>query len=469
MVATREPAGGSTQPFSLLAQLFGDRETVAIFGREETIRRWVEVEVALAAAQARCGLIEQEDATNVAAAAASLDLDEDRLWQEARVVGYPILPLVEGLVRSLPDGAPDRVHFGATTQDIMDTGLILQTRAALDRLETLICRLGDALRGRVERYAATPMAGRTHAQQAVPTTFGAKLATFLDELTRHLVRLRDARPRVLAISLHGAAGTSAASGPEAAAVRTALADALGLTATDIPWHASRDRLAEISWLAAAAAETCARLAREVVDLSRTEIGEVAEGSAHHGGASSTMPQKRNPVRAEAIIGFAGTATALVPAQLRAVEAGHERSAGEWQIEWQVFPQTLFASASALAVAGELVDGLTVDTAAMLENLAADNGAIMAEAMMMSLAREVGRNRAHDLVYEATGLARKRGVPIQEALAEVVGPDIAVASIAPADYLGGSELACRAAVAAWAEATARPATGGVAEPNSEKEE
>jgi 3-carboxy-cis,cis-muconate cycloisomerase len=468
MLGPRESAAGSTQPFSLLAQLFGDRETATIFGRAETIRRWVEVEVALAAAQADCGLIEREDAANIARAAESLDLDEDRFWREARVVGYPILPLVEELVRALPEGAEDRVHFGATTQDIMDTGLILQTRAAVDRLETLICHLGAALRERVERYAATPMAGRTHAQQAVPTTFGAKLATFLDELTRHLERLGEARSRVLVISLHGAAGTSAASGPDATAVRAALADALGLTFTDVPWHASRDRLAELSWLAAAVAETCARLAREVVDLSRTEIAEVAEGSAHHGGASSTMPQKRNPVRAEAIIGFAGAATALAPAQLRAVEAGHERSAGEWQIEWQVFPQALFNAASALAVAGELVEGLTVDTHAMLDNLTADNGAIMAEAMMMSLAREVGRNRAHDLVYKATGLARERGIPVQEALAEVVGPDLRVAPIAPAEYLGDADRTCRAAIVAWERVAGHRRFSGVAERKSEKE-
>lgn len=449
------------QPFSLLAELFGDRDTAALFGRGETIRRWIEVEVTLAAAQARHGLIEKEDAINVAAAAQSMELDERRLWREARIVGYPILPLVEELVRALPEGAKDRVHFGATTQDIMDTGLILQARAAIDRLEVLILRLGGSLCEGVQRYVATPMAGRTHAQQAVPTTFGAKLATFLDELTRHLDRLGEARPRALAISLHGAAGTSAASGPDAAAVRAELARALGLTVTDVPWHASRDRLAELCWIAAAVAETCARLAREVVDLSRTEIGEVAEGSTHHGGASSTMPQKRNPVRSEAIIGFAGTATALVPAQLRAVEAGHERSAGEWQIEWQVFPQVLFAGASAVAIAGELVDGLTVDAQAMFDNLAADNGAIMAEALMMSLAAEVGRNRAHDLVYEATGLARRLGIPIHEALG-VVCPDLAVAPIAPSEYLGGSELTCRASIATWERAVQRGRAGSMGE-------
>ncbi len=469
MMDHRESAGGPTQPSSLLAQLFGDREMAAIFGRQEAIARWIEVEVALADAQALCGLIEPTDAAAVHTAASSLDLDEERLWHEARVVGYPILPLVEALVRALPEGADDRVHFGATTQDIMDTGLVLQTRAALGRLDGLILRLGDALRERVVRYSRTPMAGRTHAQQAVPTTLGAKLATFLDELARHLDRLRDARPRVLAISLHGAAGTSAASGSEAPAVRAALAAALGLTGTDVPWHASRDRLAEIGWIAAAAAETCARLAREVVDLSRTEIGEVAEGSAHHGGASSTMPQKRNPVRSEAIIGFAVTATALAPALLRAVEAGHERSAGEWQIEWQVFPQVLFASASALAVGCELVEGLTVDEAAMLSNLGADNGAIMAEALMMSLAREVGRNRAHDLVYEAAALARERAIPIQEALAEVVGPDLSVAPIAPSEYLGGSELTCRASIEAWERAVDRSVTGEVAKPETKEEE
>jgi len=468
-LGSRESAGEPTQPFSLLAHLFGDRETAAIFGHEETVRRWVEVEVGLAAAQARCGLISGADAEAVEKAAAGLDLDEERLWREARVVGYPILPLVEALVRALPPEADDRVHFGATTQDIMDTALILQTRAALDRLEALVRRLGEAIAERVEAHAKTPMAGRTHAQQAVPTSFGAKLATFLDELARHLDRLQEARPRALAISLHGAAGTSAASGPEGPAVRAALAESLGLALTDVPWHASRDRLAEVAWLAAAVAETCARLAREVVDLSRTEIAEIAEGSAHHGGASSTMPQKRNPVRAEAIIGFAGTATALAPAQLRAVEAGHERSAGEWQIEWQVFPQALFAASSAVAVAAEMVEGLTVDPDAMLANLDADNGAIMAEALMMSLARQVGRNRAHDLVYEAAGLARERGIPIQEALAEVVGPDLTVAPIAPADYLGGSELACRTAIGAWRRAADGLGSGGAAKPESKEEE
>ncbi|RZK73411.1 MAG: 3-carboxy-cis,cis-muconate cycloisomerase, partial [Rhodococcus sp. (in: high G+C Gram-positive bacteria)] len=301
-----------------------------------------------------------DDAAAIAAAARIDNIDRDSLWETSKNVGYPILGLVRQISGALPEGPNGRVHYGATTQDIMDTGLALQLTRSLAALDRRLGELGDALAVQVEAHAGTVMPGRTHAQQAVPTTFGATLATLLGQFTRHRERLQQAVPRIAVISLFGAGGTSAALGAKSADVRTRVADLLDLHDTDIPWHVDRDGIAEYGWLCATVAATCAKLARNIVDLSRTEIGEVFEPYNSHRGASSTMPQKVNPISSEAIIGLSQTAGALLSTLSRIQEAGHERSAGEWQIEWQVIPQLGVLAGSALSEALVIVKGMRVD-------------------------------------------------------------------------------------------------------------
>jgi 3-carboxy-cis,cis-muconate cycloisomerase len=439
------------QRFEMLVSLYGDGPTSDILSEETLIRSWLRVEAALATAQAELGVLDPDDAEAISAACIPQNVDAARLWQDTRNVGYPILSLVRQLDAALPERHRGRVHYGATTQDIMDSGLALQLSAAASRLAELLTRFGDALAGLAETHVRTVIAGRTHAQQAVPTTFGAKIATYVGELARHRDRLAAARGRVAVVSLFGAGGTSAAYGEKAVAIRARVAELLGLASTDVPWHVARDGLAEFGLVCALTSATCCRFAREVIDLSRTEIAEVAEASGHLRGASSTMPQKANPIEAEAVIGMGVTAGALGSALFRAMEAGHERAAGEWQAEWQVIPQLVSLAAGSLATAASIAEGLRVFPDAMRRNLGADGGLVMAEAYMMRLAPHLGRERAHELVYEAAQRCRENGGALGDVLRDLL-PGYLAAGIAgwlaPESYVGQPEDTVNAALAMW---------------------
>ncbi|MFI7133111.1 adenylosuccinate lyase family protein [Nonomuraea sp. NPDC050153] len=440
------------QTFKLLPELFGDRAMTEIFSAERTVLAWLRTEAALARAQAEEGVISEADARAIEAACVPANIDLPRLWSEAVNVGYPILPLVRMIAAALPEGPDGRVHYGATTQDIMDTGLALQMGEALDRLGALLGSFGDALARLVAGHAGTVVAARTHAQQAVPTTFGAKMAVLLAEAARQRDRARGAARRVRVVSLFGAGGTSAAMGERSRQVRGRVAGVLGLATTEVPWHVARDGVAEFGLTCASLAATAARFAREVVDLSRTEVGEVREAGGHHRGASSTMPQKANPIGCEAVVGMSGTAGALSSGLFRAMEAGHERAAGEWQVEWYVVPLLAELAAGALATAADVAAGLRVYPEAMRANLDAEGGLIMAEAYMMRLAPALGRERAHDLVYKAAHEARERGRALADALRDVAGPDelasLGTLPVPPESYIGDAEAICAAALEAW---------------------
>jgi 3-carboxy-cis,cis-muconate cycloisomerase len=439
----------SPQRFEMLVGLYGDDRTAQILSEAATIRSWLRVEAALAIAQGELGVLDPGDAAAIAAAAKPENIDPDRLWKETRVVGYPILSLVRQIDAAVPEAHRGRVHYGATTQDIMDSGLALQLDEATARLGELLQDFGDALARLAEEHTGTVIAGRTHALQAVPTTFGAKLATYVGELARHRDRLAASRTRLAVVSLFGAGGTSAAYGEDAVALRRRTAELLGLRTTDVPWHVARDGLAEFGLVCSLLSATCARFAREIVDLSRTEIAEVGEAAGHHRGASSTMPQKVNPIESEAVIGLSATAGALSSALFRVMEAGHERAAGEWQAEWQVLPQLVSLCAAALRTSGSIATGLRVFPDAMRANLRADGGLVMAEAYMMRLAPRLGRERAHDAVYEAVGRCRATGEPLVTALRDVLGEDAAVGEeLSPESYVGRPQETVGAALALW---------------------
>ena len=275
--------------------------------------------------QAELGIIPADAAAAIDAATTSGRIDLASLRERTLVVGYPILPLLEQIVHASPE-VGRFLHWGTTTQDVMDTGLALVLGRALDRIETLLGELGGEVAAKADAHRATVMPGRTHAQPAVPVTFGGKLAVWLAELTRHRQRLRAARERAVVVQLFGAAGTAAALGPQSRAVRHALAERLGLGVVDVPWHTARDSVAETGFVLAAAAGTCGKLAREVVELSRPEIGEVREEGGHLRGASSTMPQKANPVGSEAVVGL-GILAAHHAGALLDGDAGHARACG----------------------------------------------------------------------------------------------------------------------------------------------
>ncbi len=444
----------SRHPWTMLLDTFGDPGMADVFSEASTVRAWLAVERALAEAQAEAGLIPADAAAAITSRIDALSIPAGALDEGIRHVGYPIVRLLQ----LVGDGAPAEVgawlHWGATTQDIMDTGQALQLRSALERLETLVIALGDHLAGLAARHRETVMAGRTHGQQAVPTTFGAKVAVWLAEMTRQAERLGEARPRVCAVELFGAGGTSAAMGPDAARVRHAVAARLGLTGVDVPWHVARDGIAEACFLAATISATCVRIAREVADLARTEIGEVREPLTHGRGASSTMPQKANPILSEAVIGLGTIAASQLPAALAAMQGRHERAAGEWQVEWDVVPILCCAAAACLGAVTTVVEGLVVDEARMRQNLDQDGGLIMAEALMMALAPAIGRAGAHHLVYDLSARARVEGRDLREVVAEGLTPDLAArlpaldAILDPERYTGEAGAIVDSAVTAW---------------------
>jgi 3-carboxy-cis,cis-muconate cycloisomerase len=445
--------------FDLLIAVGGDDALAAIFTEQRAVRDWLEVEAALAHGLAKAGVIDEARAERIVAACRPEVIDMDRLWAETAMVGYPIFPLIRMICDALDDDDAGFVHFGATTQDIMDSALALQLRDAGLRLVELLDSFGDALAPLVERHEQTVMAGRTHAQQAVPTTFGAKCAGFLAELARHRPRLVAAVDEASIASLYGAGGTSAALGDRASVVRAELARRLRLGVSDVPWHVSRDRLTHLVLVGGMVAATCVRFAREVIDLARTEVGEVAEADGVYRGASSTMPQKANPIASELAVGFGLMAQAAAGAMFRAAEAGHERSAGEWQIEWQAVPQACVATAGSLRAAASVADGLRVFPDRMLANLTLDGGRIMAEAYMIALASELGREHAHEAVYQAVRDSREANIGLLDALAQALPPDVwqAVAPSLPRpeQYLGETSEICAAALAAWRTARSEP--------------
>ncbi len=438
--------------FRLLERLYADDEMLAIWSERGSVQTWLDVEAALAQAQADVGVLERADADAISAVCRLETLDLDLLWERARVVGYPIHPLVRMIRAALPSRPAGRVHHGATTQDVMDTALSLQLGRSGDRLVDLLVSFGSALASLTEDHAGTVMAARTHAQQAVPTTFGAKLAVFLAEVTRHVGEVRRVRDEARVVSLFGAGGTSAASGSRSVQVRAALASRLGLKGADVPWHVARDRVVRFGLTCTTVAGTCVRFAREVVDLSRTEVGEVRERGGPDRGASSTMPQKANPIAAEAVIGFGVTAAGTAGSLLRALEAGHERAAGEWQVEWAALPTAAESCAAALRLSAETASSLEIVPARMAANLAADGGLLMAESLMVRLAPVLGRERAHDFVTAAAQRTRADGSDLvtecRNLLPTEVAHELDNLDLTPQSYVGEAAHICSAAVSRW---------------------
>jgi len=457
---------GHRGPYLPLVDVFGDSTTSELLSEAATIASWLEVERALAAAQADLGLVSAEAAAAVDAYARADGLDLEAIRERARWIGYPILPLLEHLRSDSPPEVAATIHWGATTQDIMDSGLVLVLRGALARIDQLLVAVGDSTAAHADRHRSTVMVGRTHARPAVPTTFGAKVAVWLGEFARHRDRLHAASERALVLSLFGAAGTSAALGPHSKEIRHLVGRRLGLAIVDVPWHTARDNLAELCFVLANISATCAKIAREVIDLSRPEIGELGEGGGERRGASSTMPQKANPISSEVVVGMSSLAAQQVPALLAAMRAGHERAAGEWQIEWDALPTVVALAAGCLLNSREILAGLTVEADRMRAGLDVEGGLIMAEAVMIGLATHVGRARAHDLVEAACIDARATGGGFREALErtlddgllEALGPLDVV--LDPASYLGETDTTVDVALEIWHRARLAPLVGAV---------
>jgi 3-carboxy-cis,cis-muconate cycloisomerase len=378
------------------------------------ISRYVEVEIALAKAEARCGVIPQEAADEIAARTDVAALDFDALRRETDIVGYPILPLVHQMARQCGE-AGRYVHWGATTQDIMDSALVLQLRAGLAIIEQDIVALRGILADLSLRHRDTPMAGRTHLQQALPVTFGYKTAIWLAMFDRHAERLAQLKPRVLVGQFAGAAGTLASLGDKGFAVQAALCEELGLGVPVATWHVARDGLAETVNVLALVTGSLGKIALDIMIMASTEFAELYEPFVKGRGASSTMPQKRNPISSELMLAASKAVRQHAGLMLDAMVQDFERATGPWHAEWMAIPESFVLTAGALHQAKFALAGLIVDEKRMAVNLGISRGLIVAEAVMMGLAPMIGRQEAHDVVYDACRLANENGLTLADAL------------------------------------------------------
>ncbi|MBX9590708.1 MAG: adenylosuccinate lyase family protein [Hyphomonadaceae bacterium] len=426
----------------LFRDAFGAPAMRAIFAYQAVVAKYVEVEVALAAAEAKVGVIPQDAADAIRRSARADAIDLAKLKAETDLVGYPIVGLVHQLAQQC--GAAGRyLHWGATTQDIMDTATVLQVRDALALVEAGLAACEAALRALADKHRATVMAGRTHLQHALPITFGYKAAVWLGMIIRHRQRLRELAPRVLVGQFAGAAGTLASLGDTGLAVHDALMGELGLGRPSIPWHVARDGFAETVSVLGLVTGTLAKIATDVMLMMQTEVAEAFEPFVAGRGSSSTMPQKRNPISCELILAAARIVRQNAGLMLDAMAADHERATGPWQLEWVAIPEAFMATSGALSQARFLLEGLIVDPERMRRNLDLTGGLIVAEAVMMALAEHTGRQAAHDIVYGACRAALDKGSTLLAELEQ--RPDVTqhlnAARLAqltdPVNYLGSA--------------------------------
>lgn len=425
---------------TLFRDMFGTAEMRAVFSDKALIERYIEVEVALAKAEARCGVIPREAAAQIAELSRYESLDLALMQHETEIVGYPILPLVEQLSK-LCGEAGRYVHWGATTQDIMDTAVVLQVRAALALVERDIQAVRGLLADLAQRYRDTPMAGRTHLQHALPITFGYKCVVWLSMFDRHAERLVELRPRVEVGQFAGAAGTLASLGDKGLEVQAALMQELGLGVPQATWHVARDGLAETLNFLGLVTASLGKVALDIMMMMTSELGEAYEPFVKGRGASSTMPQKRNPISCELMYAAAKGVRQQAGLMLDAMIQDFERSTGPWQAEWIAIPEAFALTGASLGQARFMLAGLDVRTERMRKNLDMTQGLIVAEAVMMGLAPALGRQVAHDVVYAACRMANDQGISLFEAL-QAQGEAAAQLDLAtleqlcdPANYLG----------------------------------
>jgi 3-carboxy-cis,cis-muconate cycloisomerase len=427
----------------IFGALFGTDEMRDLISDYAQLAAMLEVEAALARAEASLGIVPREAAAAITAAARPEILSLDKIAASTRTVGYPVIELVAELERAAGADAARYIHLGATTQDIVDTALVLQMRRAVAVLRRDLIATARALADRALRYRDTPIAGRTHLQHAVPTTFGLKCAVWAAPLAAHVARLDQAAARVFVVQFGGAAGTLASLGANGPAVAAALGRELDLATPDLPWHVTRDGLAEVAAILALICASLSKFAFDIVLLTQTEVAEVFEPHADGAGSSSTMPQKRNPILSEYILAATRAVHALVPMMFSAMTQDHERSTGPWQSESLAIPQIFALTAGALARALALAAGMIADPARMRRNLEATHGLIMAEALAALLTPAMGRAAAHHAVARACERSRAE----DRALGEVIAQDAElgrhlsrqeiVGAMDPANYLGSA--------------------------------
>jgi len=434
-------------PTALDSQIFGplfiDSEVAQLFTDEAYIRALVAVEAALARAEARLGVIPQGAAEQISSVAEANRIDIGALSRGTLRSGFPIIALVEEIRKAVGEEVAPYVHWGATTQDIMDTACMLQIHAAGSLLDDRLGELARQLGELADRHRAVVVAARTHGQQALPTSLGLKIANWLAPMVRHRERLAEISLRVLAVQFGGAAGTLAALGDKGLAVMKALAEELHLSAPAAPWHAQRDNLVEFAGWLSLVTGSLGKMAQDIILLAQTEVGELAESGEAGRGSSSTMPQKSNPITSELIVAAARMNASLLSAMHHALIQEQERGTHGWQVEWLTLPQMILLTGGALRHGLYLAKNLQIDEAKMHENIARANDVVLAEAAVFALARSVPRAKAEALVKKACHMAGagKPLIDVVRELANSEAPDATVDWAALAEtknYLGESD-------------------------------
>ncbi len=434
----------TTEP---LAELFSDRSV---------LRAMLEFEVALARAQVSLGMVPPSAAEAIAAAARVENFAVADLSRRAGRAGTLTIPLVEMLreqVRQESPLAADFVHFGATSQDVADTALVLLLKRAQPILENDLRRVEEALVHRIEEHRHTVMLGRTLLQAAPPVTFGLKAAGWLAAVRRSQRRLTSSFLEALVVQFGGASGTLAALGDQGLAVAKTLAGELNLTLPEAPWHSQRDRLAALVSACAILTGSLGKMARDISLLMQTEVAEVAEPGGEGRGGSSTMPHKHNPVGCILTLAAAHRMPGLVASFLSGMLQEHERAAGGWQAEWPTVADVLQGTGVAAASMAEVVEGLTVDATRMRSNIRATHGLIFAEKAMMLLSRKIGRKEAKKILDQAVRGSALAQRSLSDVLAEI--PEVtrhldgeALRTLdSPEDYLGATQSLIRGLLAA----------------------
>jgi 3-carboxy-cis,cis-muconate cycloisomerase len=426
---------------TIFRDIFSTPEMRQVFSDENRTACYLAIEAALARVQGRLGIIPPEAAAEIDAKCKVERIDFAKLKATTERIGYPILGVVQQIVAFCDKGLGEWCHWGATTQDITDTAAIMQIRAGLDLIEADMERIAAALTELARRHRDTPMAGRSNLQQAVPLTFGFKCACLLAAIQRHRARLKELKPRVLTGEFGGAVGTLASLGADGLKVQEGLMAELRLGQPEIAWHTVRDRIGEVGCFLGLLTGTLGKISMDVKLLMQTEVAEVFEPFHEGRGSSSTMPQKRNPIASLYIHATAALVRQHVAALLEAAVADHERSTGPWEIEWIALPEIFLLTSGALRQTRDVLEGLEVDAARMRANLDLTGGAIVSEQVMMGLGPHLGRQRAHDLVYDICREAAAKGAPLVDLLAAnpEISKHVTRAELArmcdPANYLG----------------------------------
>jgi 3-carboxy-cis,cis-muconate cycloisomerase len=431
----------------MLSPLFATEAMSAIFSDRARLQAMLDFEAALARAEAAVGLIPAAAADAIVRTCLADNFDLVVLGRETAQAGNPAIPMVKqltALVANVDAPAARFVHWGATSQDAMDTGLALQLRAGLASIEADLQKLSADLATLAKHHAKTPMIGRTLLQQAVPVTFGLKAAGWLSAVERSRTRIAEASGVACVLQFGGAAGTLASLGERGLDVAAELAKVLALDLPDLPWHSHRDRLVDMAAALGLLVGTLGKIAHDIALLMQTEVGEAAEPAGPGRGGSSTMPHKRNPIGCAVALAAAQRVPQLVATLLAAMPQEHERGLGGWHAEWDTIPEIFLLASGALRQMVDAVAGLTIDPARMGENLEATRGLIMAEAVMMALGDHIGRLEAHDLVEAACRCAVEQDRHLRDVLAQDsavtahLSPDALDRLFAPAAYLGVAE-------------------------------